>query len=199
MSQTDLHGIAQAVTRRAQRQGFILPREVREELELAGLDDALWKEVVALARSALHYRQGRYYYVTALSARAREEQRHQQAIHRTIRQLIRQHRKSAAQDERRQQDRIDFIQPLKVRTDDERELTLLSRDLSTTGIRLIGTRSLLGQKIRVLLPRGEGQGPWCFLVRILWTCAVGDDLFENGGSFLELTEPPAEVPGLRLV
>jgi len=26
-------------------------------------------------------------------------------------------------------------------------------------------------------------------VRILWTCAVGDDLFENGGNFLELASP----------
>jgi hypothetical protein len=198
MSQTDLQGIAQAVTRRAQRQGFILPREVREELQLAGLDDGLWKDVLALTRSTLRYRQGRYYYVSALSARVREEQRHQQAIHRTVRQLIRQHKQSAGQDERRQQDRIDFILPLKVRTDDEREMTLLSRDLSTTGIRLIGTRSLLGQKIRVLVPRGEGAEPWCFLVRILWTCAVGDNLFENGGSFLELAETPAAEPGLRL-
>jgi hypothetical protein len=198
MSQTDLQGIAQTVTRRAQRQGFILPREVREELEQAGLDSAVWKDVVALARPALRYRQGRYYYVTAISARVREEQRLQQAIHRTVRQLIRQHKRSAAQDERRQQDRIDFIQPLKVRTDDQREMTLLSRDLSTTGIRLIGTRSLLGQKVRVLVPRGEGVEPWCFLVRILWTCAVGDDLYENGGSFLELAETPATETTLRL-
>ena len=74
-----------------------------------------------------------------------------------------------------------------MQTDDQREMSLLSRDLSTTGIRLIGTRSLLGQKVRVLLPRSDSPEPWSFLVRILWTCTVGDNLFENGGSFLEVT------------
>ena len=29
---------------------------------------------------------------------------------------------------------------------------------------------------------------WTFLVRILWTCAVGDELFENGGSFLDVAK-----------
>jgi hypothetical protein len=190
MSQPVLQEIAHTVIRRAQQQGFILPREIRDELTHAGLDATLWKDVVALARSVLRYRRGRYYYASAVSARVREEQRHQRAIHRTVRQLIHQYKQSTAQNERRQQDRIDFMQPVKVRTDDQRELTLLSRDLSTSGIRLIGTRSLLGQKVRVLVPREGSPEPWCFLVRILWTCAVGDDLFENGGSFLELAEAP---------
>jgi hypothetical protein len=28
------------------------------------------------------------------------------------------------------------------------------------------------------------------LMQVLWTCAIGDDLFENGGSFLELIKSP---------
>jgi hypothetical protein len=186
MESTVLQEVAQAVVRRAQRQGFLRPREIQEELQHFGLDPARWKEVLPLAQPPLHYRYGRYYYGNAINLRAEREHRHQQALHHTIRQLIREHKKSLSEQERRRHGRIDFILPVKVQTEDQREMTLLSRDLSTTGIRLIGTRSLLGQKIRVLLPRTDGAEPLCFLVRILWTCTVGDDLFENGGSFLEL-------------
>ncbi len=100
--------------------------------------------------------------------------------------MIRQHRRQAREQERRGQARIDFVQPVKVQTDDGKEYTLLTRDLSTTGVRLIGTRRLLGQKVHLLLPREPAEAPYRLRVRILWTCAVGDDLFENGGSFLEL-------------
>ena len=89
---------------------------------------------------------------------------------------------------RRQQGRADFIQPVKVRIDSQRELAVLSRDLSETGIRLIGTHSLLGHKVEVTIPRPEGGDPCCFLTRILWTCVVGDGLFENGGTFLEMVQ-----------
>ncbi len=79
-----------------------------------------------------------------------------------------------------------------MQTEDRREYTLLSRDLSTTGIRLIGTRSLLGQKVRMVLTPDDQAEACVFLVRILWTCAIGDDLFENGGTFLEVV-PQASV------
>jgi hypothetical protein len=125
-----------------------------------------------------------------LSPRLRQERQQQRAIHHAVRELMRQYKKSHAQTERRQQGRIDFIQPVKVRFDDQRELTLLSRDLSEAGIRIIGTRSLLGQKIRVLVPRPDSDESTCFVVRILWTCSVGDGLFENGGAFLEIVLDP---------
>ena len=64
------------------------------------------------------------------------------------------------------------------------EFALMSRDLSATGVRLLGTKRLLGQKVQLELP--DGETPCRLLVRILWTCAVGDELFENGGSFVEL-------------
>ncbi|MSU77620.1 MAG: hypothetical protein EXS16_05940 [Gemmataceae bacterium] len=67
----------------------------------------------------------------------------------------------------------------------------MSRDLSATGVRLLGTKRLLGNKVQLTLPTGADQPPCRLLVRILWTCAVGGDLFENGGIFLELL--PAEV------
>jgi hypothetical protein len=189
MSEIDLQRIADAVVQRARDQGSVVPAEVCEELTRAGLPDGLWKDVLALARASLSYRQGRYYYVPAVSDRVRQEQRQQAGLQQVILRLIRQYRNSARGSvERREQDRIDFVQPIRVRTEDGQEFTLLSRDLSPTGIRLVGTRRLLGQKVRVSLPAGNGGGPCCFLVRVLWTCAVGDDLFENGGEFLEVVE-----------
>jgi len=83
--------------------------------------------------------------------------------------------------ERREAGRIEFIQPVAVRTEDGRTLTVLSRDLSISGIRLIGTRRLLGQKITVRLNGFD------FVARVLWSCPIGDDLVENGGSFLSVT------------
>jgi hypothetical protein len=187
MTMPDLQAVAHAVVRRAERQGFVLPSEIRAELAHLSIPKGQWKDVIALS-PALRYRQGRYYYKPPISPRLREEQRQQRAIHQTVRQLIRQYKKNHALEERRQQGRTAFVQPVKVRLDNQRELAVLSRDLSETGIRMIGTQSLLGQKVEVLIAQPEGGDPCCFLTRILWTCAVGDDLFENGGVFLEILE-----------
>ncbi len=186
--------IADQVTRRAQRQGFILPREIREEVSQAGLDEERWKDVLKLARPSLRYHRGRYYYQAPVSDRVRQEQSQQRDIHRAVRQLIKQYRMNSNKVERREQDRVDFVQTIKVRTEDDRQFTLLSRDLSPTGIRLISTRRFLGQKLLVQIPGGNPAEPWTFLVRVLWTCAVGDDLYENGGTFLEVTGTSVSVP-----
>jgi hypothetical protein len=191
MAATDLQEIANVVIRRAQSQGSILPEEVRDELVRGGQPETLWKDVLALARPSLRYREGRYHFVAAVSARVQEEQEHQQRIRAAVGQLVSRYRASAAQVERREQDRISFIQPVQVKTEDGREFTLLTRDLSSSGIRLIGTRRLLGQKVRVQVPGPEEPAtapPLCFAVRVLWTCAIGDDLYENGGSFLDVVE-----------
>lgn len=185
MISTNLQGVAELVIRQAQRQGFILPRQVRAVLSEAGVSTTLWKDVLAVARPSLAYRKGRYYYTAPVSERVRREQTQQQDIQKAIRQIIRQYRGAASRVERREDDRIDFVQPVKVRTDDDREYTLMSRDLSATGIRLIGTRRFLGQKVRLAIPAADGT-IWEFVVRILWTCAVGEDLVENGGSFVDV-------------
>ena len=83
--------------------------------------------------------------------------------------------------ERREAGRVEFIQPVKVLTEDGREFTLLTRDLSPTGIRLIGTQRLLGQRITVRI------GSLDFQVRVLWACPVGEDLVENGGTILSVS------------
>jgi hypothetical protein len=183
---TTFQQVADAIVRQAHRQGFVVSRDIRAELKLAGLPEAQWKDVVALAKNSLNYRQGRYYHLATVSPRLQKEQEQQRTIQKVIRQLLKHHRAAAKQNERREQDRVDFIQPVKVHTEDGKEFALLSRDLSPTGIRLLGTKQLLGQKVRVDLPLGEGVAPCRILVRVLWTCAVGDDMFENGGSFLEV-------------
>ncbi len=181
-----LQEVANAVIRRAQRQGFVVPRDIRAELAVAGLAESLWKDVVALAREALNYRQGRYYHIRAVSPRLQREQNQQQLIQRAVRRLIKEYRANAAKPERRQEERLDFIQPVQVETADGRKFTLLSRDLSLTGIRLVGTKRFLGHKIKVSLPQADKAEPLKVLVRVLWTCVVGEDLVENGGTFLEV-------------
>jgi|SRR5579884_295162 len=188
MISVNLQGVAERVIRQAQRNGYILPRQVRTALNEAGLCESMWKDVLAVARSSLTYRKGRYYYTVPVSDRVRHEQEQQNGIVKAVRELIRRYR-SGDFVERREEDRVDFVQPVKVKTEDGHEYTLLTRDLSPTGLRLVGTRRFLGQKIRVSIPVAKDAISWEFVVRILWTCAVGDDLVENGGVFVEVVEP----------
>jgi hypothetical protein len=189
-SSAALSAVTEAVLRRAQRQGFVRPKEIREELRRAGESPTLWKDVLAAARPSLSFRRGRYYYAQLVSERLRQEQDDQATVTRAARQIISRFRDAADNQERRGEERIEFIQPVQVRTEDGRTFTVLSRDLSTSGMRLIGTRSFLGQKLQVrLAPTAESEG-WWFVLRILWTCAISDELFENGGAFVEAM--PAE-------
>jgi len=177
----NLQDIVGAVLARAQRQGSVTPEDVQQELTSAGVPEEMWEEALTLCRRALRKRQERYQGASpARRESARERQR--QAVRRAVRRIIRRHR-AAQQVERRGQDRVDFVQPVSVLTEDGRQWKLLTRDLSTTGIRLLGTRRLLGQKVRVVI--GQGEDACSLVVRVLWTCAVGDDLFENGGMFLD--------------
>jgi hypothetical protein len=188
MLTTDLQDIVHAVVRRAQRQGSIHPKEIREELVQQNRPPTQWKEVVALSRPQLRRRDGRYYYRPTISARLQQEKQHQRVTCHIVRRLIRQYKKLIAQIERREQGRITVVQPVRVRLEDDRELTLLTRDLSPTGIRLIGSQSLLGQRLEIQFAADDGEPSVRFRVRILWTCTVGDGLFENGGTFLETLE-----------
>jgi hypothetical protein len=189
MSLTDLQGIAEEVVQRARGQGFVVRREIREALAQAGLPETHWKDVLALAQAFLHHRHGRYYYVSVVNSRPRSD-RQQREVQQAVRQIIHDYRVGTTEVERRQHGRVPFIQPTKILLPDHREIQLLSRDISPTGIRLIGTRSLQGQKVRVMIPRQDnGQGDWCFLVQILWSSQIGENLVEHGGVFLELLDP----------
>jgi hypothetical protein len=183
---TDLQEVANAIVRRAQRRGSLRPSDIRAELARSSLPEDQWKEIVTLTGALLRYHRGRYYYEPRTTTPLEDADRQHRAIHHTVRRLIRDYKKSHAMIERREQGRINFVQPVKIRTEDRRETTVLSRDLSETGIRLIGTRSLLGHKLDLEVPGSEGSEPTRFRVRVLWTCSVGDGLFENGGAFLEV-------------
>jgi hypothetical protein len=184
MTGNNLQGVADQVVRRAQRQGYIVAREVREELAQANLPESLWKDVLALARPSLNYRRGRYYYCPPVSDRVRAELSQQQDVKTAVEQIVHQYQNAAGRVERREEGRVDFVQPVKVVTEDNRTSTFFTRDLSATGIRLVGTRRLLGQKVKVQITAGDAT--YDFTVRILWTCPVGDDLVENGGTFLSV-------------
>jgi hypothetical protein len=183
MTARELKAVADEVVQLAQKQGYVTQRDVREALRRGGQSEKLWKDVLALGRASLSYRKGRYYYCAPLSDRVQAEQSNQRNIESAVERLLQRQQGNANGPERREQDRVDFVQPVKVITEDGDELTLLSRDLSTTGIRLVGTRRLLGQKVRVIIPTSEGE-THAFLVRILWTCPVGEDIVENGGAFM---------------
>src|SRR5262249_46155928 len=128
---------------------------------------------------------GRYYFASPVSERLRQEQDHQASLAQTARRIMGQIKEAAGRSERRSENRIDFVHPVQVRTEDGRAFTLLSRDISTSGMRLLGPRSLLGQKVKVCPTGGSDDESWSFVLRVLWTCAVSDDLFENGGTFVE--------------
>src|SRR5437763_2799372 len=113
MTASDLQSIADTVVRRAQRQGYVVPREVRAELTLAGLPEGCWKDVLALAREALHYRQGRYYYLDPVSPALRQQQSQRQMVSTAVREVIQRYQAGGAESERRESERIDYLQPVK--------------------------------------------------------------------------------------
>ena len=121
-----LQQVADAVIRRAQRQGYVVPSEVRSELRLAGLEETLWKDAVELGRASLIYKQGRYYHKAAVSPRLEQEQRQRQAIDKALRPLIRQYRRRAREQERRTQARIDYVQTVQIQPEDGAAFTLLT-------------------------------------------------------------------------
>ena len=126
----------------------------------------------------------RFYYCGPDSKREPTEQERQFAVRAAVSSLIGQQQlEPSPMEERREQERVEFVQPVRVITDEHLDFTMLSRDLSTTGIRLIGTQRLLGRKLHVIVSRPGGTAI-DFLVRILWTCPISDELVENGGVFL---------------
>jgi len=205
MSRMSLQRIADAVRRRAQREGYVVPRQVRAELTQAGLADSQWKSVVQLIGPSLTYRNGRYYYVPAgtsrMRVRVRRDQRQQREIDRVVRRLIRQQRAAeAVMIERRSTKRISFVQSVEVQTSDQRTLRWVTREVSLSGIRLIGNCSLQGQKVQVWIPRPDkAEETYGFVVQILWSSEVGDGLHENGGVFVEMAPEvkPLKITGVE--
>ena len=176
---SELQTIANALVRRAQRQGFIVPSEVKQELSDAGHEESRWKEAIELVRDSLHYKQGRYYHLSAEMLQ-QANTGPQQVI-----QAILSQPQSSLYENRRQEERRSVSLTIPVYDEsDGQSFTVFSRDLSSTGIRLLANRSLLGRKLRLSLPLPDTESePICVSVRILWTSVVADGIYENGGTF----------------
>lgn len=190
LSSADWDSAQAALLRRAEARGYILPNEIREELRRLGLDARHWREFIERAGSLLAYKHGRYYYVPPLhSNRLRDEERqlHARAI---LQALIETYKRSQHREERRAADRLEVLCPVTLVLEDGTQHRAVTRDISVSGIRFLGSRSLLGQKVLVRLQVGP-QREHMFSVRILWTCEAGDNLYENGGTVLEVM--PSEV------
>ena len=192
MSRSILQGVVNAVVRLAQGQGFVVPREARAELTRASLPDSLWKDIVLLAGPSLTCRNGRYYYVPAGAGRMRVRAKHDRRTHIEIQKavcdLLGTKRRSSAHgiEDRRIHKRIDFIRPVHAQTADGARHRLFTRNISLSGIRLLGNCALQGQKIHISFAAANGKKPGCgFLVHILWSSLIDDHLYENGGVFLE--------------
>jgi hypothetical protein len=95
----------------------------------------------------------------------------------------------SVRDDRRRRDSTGGTYEVQVRAENGRVATLLGSDVTATGMRLIGPRSLIGQKLEVTIPR-DGPGK-CVLVRVVWSRLVSDGLWENGGAVLELVVTPS--------
>lgn len=189
MSEKVLQAVADLVLSRAQEHGFVVRRDIRADLSEAGLADSRWKEVLALVRTRLRYRNGRYYYVTPIAVhmrdRAGREHRHQLEMHQAVRDLIRRHRPETVPNRRRHR-RITLGCPVDAVSADRREIPLLCTDISLGGLRLIGSSNLLDQLLCVRFSSDEDCRGEAFHVRILWSLPVGDDIFQNGGVFVDL-------------
>jgi hypothetical protein len=186
---SDLRTVTQMVLNRAKAQGYVVAREIREELEHAGQPATRWKDVVREAGESLSLSHGRYHYVSRIRVRMREDHRQLKRVKGAARDLIRKYKRGSAERERRSFRRIHFIIPVKAQLPNGKEITLVSQDISLTGVRLLGTADLLGQKIRLFMPSiDHGGGQWCFLVHVLWSSQVADGMIENGGIFLEVQE-----------
>jgi hypothetical protein len=190
MERIDLLRIAQAIVRRAQRDGFIVPTDIRAELTKVGLENGHAQEVLALAKPSLRYRRGRYYYVSAavgrLRDRVRKERLQTRELHCAVRELVAAHQKTA-RIEKRGLRRVQFIHPVQVVARDGRTFHFISLDLSLSGIRLLGNCSLARQRVTVHVPK-VGGGVLPILVSILWARPVGDGLIQQGGIFLGQAE-----------
>ena len=89
MADPNLQSVAEGVVRRARQQGSVTTGDIRSELKLAGLPEGQWKDVAALVKGELRFRQGRYYPAEAVSSRRAEAEAQQDRIAKAIRGLIR--------------------------------------------------------------------------------------------------------------
>jgi len=186
---SELQRVAQVVVSRARQKGYVVSRDVRQELTQAGHPATRWKEVIRAAGKHLEMRNGRYYYVSRVRVHMREEQRSLNGVKRATQNLIRQYKAAAVATERRSHRRIHFILPVTVILADGKKVHVVTQDISLNGVRVIASVDLRGQKAQVVMPSiDHGTGQWVYSVHFLWSSKIGDNLIESGGFFLDVAE-----------
>jgi hypothetical protein len=182
-----LETLTEAILRRAEEKGSLAAREIRQELVRVGAKEDQFKEVIDKAGERLELRQGRYYYLPMTSPRRKEQELQQQEVLSAIQNLVLQYRRKAGALplDRRESGRVELFQPISLLINSKETHRVLIRDISVTGVRLLGCWDLLGQKVQFSLAHPDGSRVE-FVVRIVWTCQVGDNLFENGGTFVQV-------------
>jgi len=179
MNPAEVHWVSEAVLRRAQRQGSVMEGEIREEIAKAGLPQADWHAVLSLLGPALVPEQGWYRYAPP----AVEATRHDLALAHC--ELLAKYAWAVGpQGIPKPASRLGPY-PVRVRTTVGRELpVLLLLDPSLSWVRLVVARTLVGSKVRILVPRPGSGAVMAWDVRVLWAMRLADDLFENGAAFL---------------
>jgi hypothetical protein len=127
-----------------------------------------------------------YYSTAPISDLFRREQLQREALSQAVQRLIGQYQTFPEGGEPNGRVCVDFVQPVTIQTEDGRILSHVTRELSNTGVRLLGAYPLLGKVVRIHIAQPESGEQFDFIVRILWTFAVANALFENGGQFLEV-------------
>jgi hypothetical protein len=187
MTSPDLKVIACAVVNRIRVRGYILPREIRTELREAGQPTKLWKQVVGLIHPPLEYCGGRYYALPAVISRLKREESQLGIIQEMVQQLVLRKQYDSAAEERRREDRHRFLQTVKVQDEKGGDRTVLLEDLSPSGVRFMSSRNYLGHRLSIALSaQGAANVSVILVMRIVWSCAVADGLYQHGGCFLEL-------------
>lgn len=194
MTTPDLQAVAKSILLLAENNGFVVPRDVRNELKAVGLPETDWKKIIEYLRESLNYRQGRYYFIKPSSPRLVKQKSSQDAIRSAVESLMENTSVLPVDNNRRQETRHNFPFPIQAQSEDGENFTVLGRDLSSTGIRIVSGKSLLGRKLVLCLKNSTNHfdREISLLTRIVWTESVGDGLYENGGTFLDVETAPLD-------
>jgi hypothetical protein len=174
MNPAEVQRVTEAVLRRAQRQGSIVEGEIREEIAQAGLPEADWRAVLSLLGLALVPEAGWYRYPAPAAEAGRPD------LAQADRELLGQYERVAGRQGVAEPGGGLGPYPVRVRTETGQQLpALLMLAPSLSSVRLIAVTSLLGYKVRILIPRPQGGDVVSWDVRVLCAMRLADGLFET--------------------
>jgi hypothetical protein len=120
----------------------------------------------------------------AVSPRHQAAQDPERILPMAVHQATGQYERAPVQSGSWGQNSAELFQSVVIQTEDGRKFTFILRNLCRFGLHLLGTRSLLGQKVSIQVPNLEKEASSCFLVRIVWVRRVAEGVVECGGMFL---------------